>query len=347
MDENAKDAVRLPLLPTLASFIIVVAGMKAASSLLVPFFLAVFIVVIFTPPLFWLQSKGIPRSLALLLILVVILAIGMLLGVLVGSSLTNFLGSLPHYQARLLVRLAKVIDWLREWGIDIPEGGVFKILQPGTVMSLAGNVLTALSGTVTDAFLILLTVIFMLLEAADFPKKLEVALKKPKESLNTIEKFSRSANRYVVIKTLSSVAHGLAIFFWLLIVGVHYPILWGTLTSILHYIPNIGLILAALPVILLALVQIGVGGALLTGLGFVVVGNILGNFLEPKLMGKGLGLSTLVTFLSLVFWGWVLGPLGMVLSVPLTSLVKIGLESNKSTQGLAIMLGSDSKTKGS
>jgi predicted PurR-regulated permease PerM len=129
------------------------------------------------------------------------------------------------------------------------------------------------------------------------------------------------------------------IWLWLLILGVDYPVLWGTLSFLLNYVPNIGSVIAALPVVLLALVQLGVGSALLTVLGFVVVHIVLGNIIEPKLMGKGLSLSTLVVFLSMVFWGWVLGPIGMILSVPMTSLVKIALESYEETRGLAIMLG--------
>jgi predicted PurR-regulated permease PerM len=341
MDENEKHTVRTPVLLTLASFIIVVAGMKAASSLIVPFFLAIFIAVICTPPLYWLQSKGLPKVLALAIILITILAVGSLLGVLVGTSLNNFLKSLPNYQERLSNNVAPVMGWLQEKGFDLSKEGIGGTFSPERVMRLAGNLLSALSSVLTNAFLILLTVVFILMEAADFPKKLRMALKKPEESLSTIEKFSRSANRYIVIKTLISVATGLAISLWLLILGVDYFILWGMLAFLLNYVPNIGSIIAAVPATLLALVQLGVGSAFLTVLGFLVVGNILGNFVEPKLMGKGLGLSTLVVFISLVFWGWVLGPVGMVLSVPLTSLVKIALESKEETRGLAIMLGSE------
>jgi AI-2 transport protein TqsA len=340
MSGYGRSTTKLPVLLTLASFIIVVAGMKAASSILVPFFLAVFISVICAPYLFWLQNKGVPKVLALLLILVIILAVGLLLGVLVGSSLHNFLKSLPDYQDRLSTSVMTAIDWLRERGVHIPEEEVRNTFHPATVMRLAGTLLSAMSSVLTNAFLILLTVVFILLEAADFPKKLEAALKRPEESLATIEKFTRSANRYVVIKTLISAAVGLAISLWLLVLGVDYPVLWGTLTFLLNYVPNIGSIIAAVPAALLAFVQLGAGSALLTVLGFLVVNNVLGNLVEPKLMGRGLGLSTLVVFLSLVFWGWVLGPIGMILSVPLTSLVKIGLESHEGTEELAIMLGS-------
>jgi predicted PurR-regulated permease PerM len=341
MNGNVKRTAKVPALLILASFVIVVAGMKAASSILVPFFLAVFIAVICTPPLFWLQRKGVPNVLALVLILVAILVVGLLFGALIGPSLNDFLSSLPDYQERLSTHITALIGWLREKGVNIPAKEVPRTLHPGWVMNLAGGIFSALSSVLTNGFLILLTVVFILLEVADFPKKLRAVLKNPERSLSTIEKFSQDAKRYLVIKTLISAAEGLVIWVWLLILGVDYPVLWGTLVFLLNYVPNIGSIIAALPAVLLALVQLGVGSALLTALGFVVANIVLGNLVEPKLMGKGLSLSTLVVFLSLVFWGWVLGPIGMILSVPMTSLVKIALESYEETRGLAIMLGSD------
>jgi len=340
MDNNVKHTAKAPALVILASFIIVVAGMKAASSILVPFFLAVFIAVICTAPLFWLQRKGVPKVLALILILVAILIVGLLFGALIGPSLNDFLRSLPDYQEQLSTHIAASITWLRGKGVNIPAEEVPRTFNPGWVMDLAGDILSTLSSVLTNAFLILFTVVFILLEAADLPKKLRVVLKNPERSLSAIEKFSQEAKRYLVIKTLISAASGLAIWLWLLTLGVDYPVLWGTLVFLLNYVPNIGSIIAALPAVLLALVQLGVGSALLTVLGFLVVNGVIGNILEPKLMGKGLSLSALVVFLSLVFWGWVLGPIGMILSVPMTSLVKIALESYEGTRGLAIMLGS-------
>jgi AI-2 transport protein TqsA len=341
MDNNVKHTAKAPALVTMASFIIVVAGMKAASSILVPFFLAVFIAVICTPPFFWLQRKGVPKVLALVFILVAILVLGFLFGALIGPSLNHFLNSLPEYQKGLSTHIATLIAWLQEKGVNIPAEEVPRTFDPGWVMSLAGGIFSALSSVLTNAFLILLTVVFILLEAADFPKKLRTVLKNPEKSLSTIEKFSQNAKRYLVIKTLISATVGLVIWLWLIILGVDYPVLWGTLSFLLNYVPNIGAIIAALPVALLALVQLGMGSALLTVLGFTVVHIVVGNIIEPKLTGKGMSLSTLVVFLSLVFWGWVLGPIGMILSVPMTSLVKIALESYEKTRGIAIMLGSD------
>jgi predicted PurR-regulated permease PerM len=343
MDDNVKRTAKTPALLILASFVIVVAGMKAASSILVPFFLAVFIAVICTPPLFWLQRKGVPKVLALTFILIAILIVGLLFGALIGPSLNDFLSSLPDYQERLSAHIAALIGWLREKGVNIPAEEVPRTLNPGWVMNLAGGIFAALSSVLTNAFLILLTVVFILLEAADLPKKLRIVLKNPERSLSTIEKFSQDAKRYLVIKTLISAAEALVIWLWLLILGVDYPVLWGTLVFLLNYVPNIGSIIAALPAVLLALIQLGVGSALLTALGFVVANMVLGNLVEPKLMGKGLSLSTLVVFLSMVFWGWVLGPIGMILSVPMTSLVAIALQSYEETRGLAFMLGSDTE----
>ena len=340
MNGNVKRTAKAPTVLILASFVIVVAGMKAASSILVPFFLAVFIAVICTPPLFWLQRKGVPKVLALVLILVAILVVGLLFGALISPSLNHFLSSLPDYQERLSAHIADLISWLREKGVNIPQEEVAGTFNPGWVMSLAGGIFSAMSSLLTNAFLILLTAVFILLEVADFPKKLRLVLKNPERSLSTIEKFSQDAKRYLVIKTLISATIGVVIWLWLLILGVDYPVLWGTLSFLLNYVPNIGSIIAALPVALLALVQLGVGSALLTVLGFVVVHIVVGNIIEPKLTGKGLSLSTLVVFFSMVFWGWVLGPIGMILSVPMTSLVKIALESYEETRGLAIMLGS-------
>ena len=345
MDGHVKHAAKAPALLILASFIVVVAGMKAASSILVPFFLAVFIAVICTPPLFWLQRKGVPKVFALVIMLLAILLIGILFGALIGPPLSDFLKSLPDYQDQLTVHINSLIRWLRENGINVPAKEVPRTLNPGWVMDLAGGIFAGLSSALTNGFLILLTVLFILMEVSDLPKKLRVVLKNPERSLSTIEKFSQDAKRYLVIKTLISAATGFAIWLWLLILGVDYPVLWGMLAFLLNYVPNIGSIIAALPAVFLALVQLGVGAALLTTLGFVVVNTVLGNLIEPKLMGKGLSLSTLVVFLSMVFWGWILGPIGMILSVPMTSLVKIALESYEETRGLAFMLGSDTESE--
>ncbi len=155
------------------------------------------------------------------------------------------------------------------------------------------------------------------------------------------EKIAEEIKRYMAIKTVISLLTGVFIGFWLWMLGVDYPLMWGLLAFLLNYVPNIGSFIAAIPAVLLAFVQLGLIKAGLTGLGFVVVNVVFGNVIEPRFMGKGLGLSTLVVFLSLVFWGWVLGPVGMLLSVPITMTIKIALEASEETRWIAILLGSE------
>src|ERR1700690_1047946 len=157
MNDNGKQA-KTPALLMLASFVVVIAGMKAASSILVPFFLAVFIAIICAPPMFWLQRKGVPKVLALVLILAAILIVGLLFGILIGPSLNNFLKSIPSYQERLSSHIVTLISWLHEKGVNIPAEEVSGTLHPGWVMTLAGDILSTLSSVLTNAFLILLTV---------------------------------------------------------------------------------------------------------------------------------------------------------------------------------------------
>jgi predicted PurR-regulated permease PerM len=191
----------------------------------------------------------------------------------------------------------------------------------------------------SNAFLILLTVIFILLEAATFPGKLNAAFGSSEETAGTFESFLGKINRYMVIKTWMSLMTGILVAVFLAILRVDYPVLWGLLAFMFNYVPNIGSIIAAVPPVLLAFIQFGTTKALIAAAGYVVFNVIIGNVVEPRFMGRGLGLSTLVVFLSLVFWGWILGPVGMVLSIPLTMTLKIALESAEETKWAGILLG--------
>ena len=322
-----------------ACFVVVVAGMRAASSILVPFLLAVFVAIICAPPLFWLQRKGVPNSLAVLSILVGIVAIGLLMAAFIGSSVNDFSEALPVYEKRLIEMRGAFTSWLDSLGLEIPSQVLTEYFDPGKAMKMAASTLAGLSGLLTNVFMILLTVIFILLEASGIPQKLRTAAGDSEESMGQFRSVTESVNRYLALKTVFSLATGFAIAIWLAILGVDFALLWGLVAFLLNYVPNIGSIIAAIPAILLALIQLGVVPALLTCLGFVVVNVVFGSILEPKFMGRGLGLSTLVVFLSLVFWGWILGPVGMVLSVPLTMIVKIAMESNEDTRWIAVMLG--------
>ena len=337
-EKNISSVARF--LITAACFVILVVGIREATSILVPFLLSVFIAIICSPPLFWMQKKGIPNALAVLLILIGIIIAGLFLAVFVGTSVNDFSSSLSFYQERLSDKWIYIISWINNLGIETSEHVLKDYLDPGKAFSVTASALTGLSGLLTNAFMILLTVVFILLEASGFSRKLSVALNSPEESFGHFTEFIESVKRYIALKTLFSLLTGVLIWIWLLIIGVDYALLWGLVAFLLNYVPNIGSIIAAVPAVLLALIQLGTGSALLTCLGYIITNVIVGSIVEPKFMGRSLGLSTLVVFLSLVFWGWVLGPVGMVLSVPLTMIVKIALENNEDTRWIAIMLGS-------
>lgn len=327
------------MLITVASFVIIVAGMRAAESILVPFLLSAFIAVIFTSPLFWLDRKGVPKVIAVLIVLAGIMVIGLILIVLVGTSLQDFSDALPTYQAQLSQETAKLIAWLGNKGIHISDRELLKHINPGAAMRLFAGTLDSFRKVLTNTFLIVLTVIFMLLEVSSFPDKLRAALGNTGSSFESLGKVTNGIKRYMAIKTLTSLATGIFVGIWLAILGVDYPVLWGLVAFLLNYVPNIGSIIAAIPAVLLSFVQIDMVHALFAALGYLVVNVVIGSVIEPRVMGRGMGLSTLVVFLSLIFWGWVLGPVGMLLSIPLTMILKIALEYNEDTRWIAALLG--------
>lgn len=328
-----------------AAFVIVVAGMKAAEAILVPFLLSLFIAVLCSPTLTWMSRRGVPNLLAILIIIAVIGISGLVIGLVVGSSLSAFKQDLPEYQARLHQLSEQFLAWLQVRGIQVIPGQWREIFNPGAAMGMVGNTLASFGNLMTNAFLIILTVIFILAEEVRFSDKLCSGREGSEregtdKTLLAFSRFTDSVNRYMAIKLGLSLLTGFLVLLWLLWIGVSYPVLWGLMAFLLNFIPTLGSILAAIPAVLLALVQLTVGDALLTAVGYLVVNVVVGNVLEPRMMGKGLDLSALVVFLSLVFWGWVLGPVGMLLSVPLTMTVKIALENSEETRWIGVMLGS-------
>jgi predicted PurR-regulated permease PerM len=322
-----------------AAFVIIIAGMRAAEPIIVPVLLSIFIAVITTPPMFWLQRKGVPHALALILVITGMFVIVIAMMALVGTSLQGFTQDLPTYQARIREQETTLTLWLATKGIVIPQDQVLKFIDPSKAMTLVAALLNGLGSMLTNSFLIFLTVIFILMEAPSFPAKLRAVMNDPQASLGRFEMFLDNVKRYLAIKTSTSLLTGVIIGLWVFLVGVDYPVLWGLLAFLLNYIPNIGSIIAAVPTTLLALVQLGAGAAAWVALGYLVVNNLVGNLIEPRFMGRGLGLSTLVVFISLVFWGWVFGAVGMFLAVPLTMMAKIALDSFESTRWIAILLG--------
>jgi predicted PurR-regulated permease PerM len=336
MNENISPLARF--LVVFAAFVIVVSGLKMAGPLLVPFLLAVFVAMIVSPLLNWLKNFRIPSGVAILLVVILILLVGFVMAAVIGSSITEFRRDIPIYSAKLSAMSEAVQQWLMVRGIEIDAQQWQNSFDPGAVMKLVGSTLASFGNVMTNAVMILLTVIFILAENMGFGEKLRLA-RGNEVSQEWLTKFSDSVHSYLAIKAAISLLTGLIIFSWLWILGVDYAILWGLLAFMLNFIPTVGSFIAAVPAVLLALVQLGILHAGLTLGGFVLVNLVMGNVIEPRWMGRGLNLSPLVVFVSLVLWGWVLGPVGMLLSIPLTIMIKIALENQPESRWISIMLG--------
>jgi len=327
------------LLLNAAAFMVVVAGMRAASSLVVRLLLAFFIAFICGPLFFQLKKYKVPTAIGIIIVLLVIIGFGSLLGVMVGTSINDFTETWPVYQDKFMRLVSGTIAYLNEKGVEIPRQTVLDVVNPGTIMNFIGGMLTTLTSMLSETLLILITVVFLLLEAASVPGKVMAVWGEESKTMVELKRFAKVMQRYIAIKTVISLVTGLMVGFSMVFVGVDFALLWGLLTFLLNYVPTIGSIIAAVPPTLLAFVQLGWIHALIVLAIFLVINMVIGNIVEPRTMGIGMGLSTLIVFISLVFWGWVLGPVGMLLSVPLTMSVKIYLESRESTQWIGILLG--------
>jgi len=322
----------------LIAFIVVIGAMRMAQSLVVPVMLALFLAVIATPMVAWLRRHGFPSWLAVAAVVAGFVILGMLLGFVVQSSIRDFTHQLPAFQQQLTTRLEALMSRWELSQTSIQE--LLRTVDPGQAMNLAAGMLNGVSGALSNVFLVVLTMVFMILEIAIFPKKLRAAVPDARRWLNYFSTVVDSLKRYIALKTGLSLFTGIIVWSWVSIMGVGFASLWGLLAFLLNYIPNIGSILAAIPAVLITFVQFGTGKALIVAVGYVVINVTVGNVIEPRIMGQGLGISTLVVFLSLIFWGWVFGPIGMLLSVPLTMTVKIALDSYPGTRWVAILMDS-------
>jgi predicted PurR-regulated permease PerM len=336
---NVKISDAPAILVSAAAFVIIIAGIQAAASIIIPFLLAVFIATLCAPLLYWLQRRGVPDGLAVLLIFLGLLVTAFLLMTFAGRSLNSLTRQLPLYQERLAVTITQVIVWLNSKGAEIDPNSflITDLFSSRVLMNVFTYGLSILRVLLTNMFLVLLIVLFILLETSGFPGKLQAAFPDP-EVLGHFQTMRANINRYMGLKALISLATGVFIWILLALIGVDFPGTWGLLAFFLNFIPAIGSIIAAVPAVLWALIQLGLGSALLTALAYLVVNVVIGNFLDPRIIGKKLGLSPLVVIISLIFWGWVLGPIGMLLSVPLTMIAKIALASSDNSRWLAVML---------
>lgn len=345
MTPDSPGSRRRELLPTsfrllilTAAFVVIIAGLQAAQSICVPFLVALFVAMIFRPLVMGLMRRKVPRGLAVAITLLVVAAVLAALGYVLSLSLTRVTLRMPQYQEQFQQQVTAGVDWLDARGIDATAWVSPESIGPGPLMDLVSGTFRGVANLLTTSFLVLLMTTFLLFEAHGFEEKLRKALGDRQEVMDRYARISEEVQRYLLIKTLVSLATGVSVWLWVSVLGLDFPLLWGFLAFILNYIPNIGSILAAIPAVILAAIQLGWSWAFLLLLGYALINVVWGNLLEPQILGRRLRLSPLAVFLSLVFWGWVWGPLGMLLSVPLTMVLKIAMENSRGFRWLAALL---------
>ncbi len=323
---------------TLSSLVIILAGMKLAVSIIAPFLFAMFISVIALFPLFWLYKKGIKKSIAITILIISMFLIGLVFTFILGSSISEFIASLPKYESMLRTNIDILIKYLSDFGIDVSKSTVIKYINPASAFKTIGNIVGQLGNLLTNLFLITFISIFILLEASSMPEKLKYILKDSVLSLNNLKDIGESIKNYLLIKTYVSILTGVIVGISLYFLGIDFAVLWGVIAFLLNYVPNIGSIMAAFPASLMALVQYGITKFIIVVILYLLINVVIGNIIEPKFLGKGLGLSPLIVFLSLIFWGWLLGIVGMFLSIPLTMIVKIIFSVSKDKKWISVLL---------
>ena len=327
-----------------ACAVVVAWGLQFAAPIMLPFALALFLSVLTLPVLALLRARGVPTGLAVVMAMAVVLGIFVLIGLLASQSFGQLETVLPGYGRRLnelqAAWIAGLDGWLEARGLPLLSGYLtLELFDPSSIADLVASTIGRAASLVSKGFLVFLIMFFILAESTVFPSKLEAILGGSIRGEEGMRKVVAEVQTYLGIKTAMSLLTGVLIGLWAWIMGLDLPVLLGLVAFVLNYIPTVGSIIAAVPAVLLSLILVGsVGHAVFVALGYILVNTLFGNLIEPNLMGRRLGLSTLVVIMSLLFWGWTWGPTGALLSVPLTMVVKIWLENTRDLHWIAVLL---------
>jgi predicted PurR-regulated permease PerM len=334
----------IPLLIGAASVVIVVAGLKQMAALLSPILLSLFIVLVSNPIMIWLHRRGLPAWLAYLLVVLGVITVGFIFILFFAVSVSQLTNALPTYQDLIEARIAGFEQWLAQYDYQIED--IFKLnwFDPENILKTMLSFVGALLGTVSDVGLTLLIFIYMLASAAGFSARLRQGLADNNPLLRRFSDFAHSTSTYLLIKSWLGSITALLQVVLMFILGIDFAILWGVLSFLFNFVPNIGFYIAMIPPIIISLIKFGLGKTLVLIVGYTVINNLFDILVAPRYLGEGLDLSTLVTFLAVVFWAWVLGPIGAFMALPLTVMVKkLVLESFSDTQLLAKLMSAGTK----
>ncbi|MDN5309435.1 MAG: transport protein TqsA [Methanolobus sp.] len=324
--------------------VILTVGMRAIASILIPILFSLFATIIFAPLIYKLQKRGVPPVLSIALVILLFLLLFLVVSILTVSAILQFNELIPVYQSRLSERIDIFMQYIPSIeNIDISIASIARDVGIFLLGSFA-SIFTGAVSAATTIGLILITTAFLLIDAIGLSKKVQREVEEHFTLAVNVKNLGGQVMDYVVIRTETNLAMGIGTTIILLIANIPFAFLWGFLAFLLGYIPYIGLTLAIIPPAILALVQYGPLGALILIVVILIINGLSENLLFPSLAGKGLELSPSVVFLSLIYWGFVLGPAGALISTPLTMVVRTVLASFEDTHWLAELMG-ETKSK--
>ena len=322
-------------------------------TLIVPFVLALLISFILNPIIQSLRNLHIPESLSIFIVLLATFLILFLVGQLVNMNIKSFIANFSQYEVRMKTITKKIIEVgsIFNSGVGIGENNsefpaLSAIIQNVSLRNMVTSILGSVSALLSDTFLVLLYLLFLLSGKGKLVQKLDLAFdtKIAVSIKEVILRVNREMNRYIVTKTLISLLTAGLVLIVLWLFGVEFAFVWALLTFALNFIPNIGSIIATLFPIVFALVQFDNTMTIVwIATCLLVIQTIVGNILEPKIVGKSMNLSPLVVLIALMFWGYAWGIVGMILAVPFAVLIKIIMENIPGLKPVSILMGDQSR----
>lgn len=323
-------------LAIVVAIVILLAALKAAASIVIPLLLAIAISVAFQPISKRLARMGLPPIVASVVTILGVLALLAAFGFLTALAARDLAEGAPRYAETFQQLLDDVQSWMKSQDMDALATRVDGVEPGGYVASAIGDVVVALGGVAEVLFNVLILTAFIQVEAHVLSDKLHMIL--PPASAERTESALAEVQTYLRVKFLLSLLNGVLLGGWCWVLGVSNPLLWGVVAFAFNWVPLIGAVIAGIPPFVLATVEIGIGGAVALAAGYVVVNIAVDNILEARLMGRAMDISPLVLMMSLLLWGFVLGPIGALLSVPLTVAVRIFLDHHERTRWIALLL---------
>jgi predicted PurR-regulated permease PerM len=325
------------VLLAVAAMLIVIFAMRLAAPVVAPVCLAVILAIAFEPITEALARRGVPRWGAALVTTLTVLAVVGGIAFVVLQAASDIVDGIPRYGAALGRLEADASVWLEQHGLDRVAASLGEVDASTRVERMAEPVLWSTVNVLQTLILVVVTTAFIQIDAPGLRRAVARQVKDPARAA----RFSGAVDeiqRYVIVKGILSAVNGLLLGLWCAAWGVEGAVLWGVLAFALNFVPVVGSLIAAIPPVVLGLVTGGPEIALGVAAGYIAVNLVVDNVLEPRIMGRAVGISPLVILLAMLFWGFILGPIGALLSVPLTVIVKTGLATSPKLAWVAIML---------